>query len=196
MKKQKIAVMGGTFDPIHLGHLLMAEIVRSDAGMDRVLFIPAGNPPHKRDNEITSPEDRFQMTNLAIQDHPYFDVSRMEIDRPGYTYTVETMKLLEEQNDGSKEYYILLGADAFAYVPHWREAEKVISQARFIVVQRPGYMVESPENLPEIDFRTIFVPMMDISSTMIRERIKEQLSIRYMVPEAVRDYIETHGLYR
>ena len=196
MKKQKIAVMGGTFDPIHLGHLLMAEIVRSDAGMDRVLFIPAGNPPHKRDNEITSPEDRFQMTKLAIQNHPYFDVSRIEIDRPGYTYTVETLKMLEGQNDGSKEYYILLGADAFAYVPHWREAEKVISQARFIVVQRPGYTVETLENLPEINFQTVFVPLMDISSTLIRERIKEGLSIRYMVPESVREYIETNGLYR
>ena len=196
MKKQKIAIMGGTFDPIHMGHLLMAEIVRSDAGMDRVLFIPAGNPPHKRENEITSPEDRYQMTKLAIQDHSGFDVSRIEIDRPGYTYTVETLKMLEEQNDGTKEYYILLGADAFAYVPHWREAEKVIQQARFIVVQRPGYTVESPENLPEIHFQTAFVPLMDISSTMVRERIKEGRSIRYMVPESVRNYIESHDLYR
>ena len=194
--KQKIAVMGGTFDPIHMGHLLVAEIVRADAGMDRVLFIPAGEPPHKQDHQILSGEDRFRMTELAIQDHPYFDVSRMEIDRPGRTFTYETLQMLDDQNDGSKEYYYILGADAFAYVPHWREVQKVIRQTSFLVVRRPGHEITVPPEIEGIRYQIVEAALMDISSTMIRTRIREGKSIRYMVPDNVRLYIEEKGLYR
>ncbi len=194
--KQKIAVMGGTFDPIHLGHLLVAEIIRTDAGMDRVLFIPAGDPPHKQDYQILPGEERYRMTELAIQNHPYFDASRMEIDRPGRTFTYETLQMLEDQNDGSKEYFYILGADAFAYVPYWREVQRVIQQARFLVVRRPGYEIAVPPEIEGIRYQTIDAPLMEISSTMVRDRIRDGKSIRYMVPESVRLYIEEKGFYR
>ena len=193
--KQKIAIMGGTFDPIHLGHLMIAETVRSDAGMDRILFIPSGNPPHKQDHEITSPEDRFEMTRLAIADHPFFDVSRIEIDRPGTTYTYDTMRALNAENDGFCDYYFILGADAFDYVPHWKEAEKVIQEVQFLVVARPGYTVAPPANMPQIRYQTVEMPQIDISSTDIRNRAKEGRSIRYLVPEPVRAYIEERKIY-
>ncbi|MCR5004398.1 MAG: nicotinate-nucleotide adenylyltransferase [Clostridiales bacterium] len=194
--KQKIAVMGGTFDPIHMGHLMVAEIIRADAGMDRVLFIPAGEPPHKQGYQVLSGEERYRMTELAIQNNPYFEASRMEIDRPGRTYTYETLQMLEDQNDGSKEYYYILGADAFAYVPHWREVQKVIRRARFLVVRRPGHEIVVPSEIEGIRYQVVEAALMDISSTQIRGRIHEGKSIRYMVPENVRQYIEENGFYR
>ncbi len=192
--------MGGTFDPIHYGHLLAAEEARFRFALSQVLFVPCGIPPHKKPYEVTPAEHRYAMTVLATADNPYFRVSRIEIDRPGPSYSVDTVRLLREQFGGETELFFITGLDAVLEILTWRNPDDLIRLCQLIAVTRPGYdahrlrEVLPPHYLERVHL--LVIPGMDISSTMIRERVRRGEPIRYLTPDAVCDYIAKHGLYR
>ena len=194
--------MGGTFDPIHYGHLATAEEARIHFELDKVIFVPAGHPSHKKDYEVTPMEQRYIMTALAINSNPFFEISRMEIDRKGISYTVETLKQFAEEFGPDTSLYFISGADAVLDILTWKDVGGVLSFCTFIAATRPGYpMGQLWEKLAEIKklYNREVYPMevtdLDISSTEIRRRLKVGLSIRYLVPDNVRDYVEKIGLY-
>lgn len=195
---QRYGIMGGTFDPIHYGHLLVAEVAREELGLQRIIFIPCGTPAHKKDYLVTSAEMRWRMTLLAIQNNPGFEGSRLEIDRQGPSYAVDTLGELLEMYPGESPYFIT-GMDAILEILTWHRSGDLPDLARFVAAARPGYDVASARlKLPErflqrIDF--LRVPLLDISSTGIRQRVREGRSIRYMTPEPVREFILQEGLY-
>ena len=198
-KPQKIGVMGGTFDPVHFGHLVTAEAALSEFNLDRVLFVPSGQPPHKNPNLVGDSEHRYLMTICATLTNPAFDVSRVEIERTGATYTVDTLRLLQQEYGSNSHLYFITGADVIADVMNWKNSVEVLSMAGFIAATRPGYhfpecarqwFLEHGKELHEME-----VPAMAISSTDIRQRIKAGKPIRYLVPESVEYYIRKNGLY-
>ncbi|MDR3239054.1 MAG: nicotinate-nucleotide adenylyltransferase [Clostridiales bacterium] len=198
---KRVAVMGGSFDPIHFGHLAAAEAVRCQFHMQRVLFIPTGNPPHKC--PITSADDRCHMTQLAVAGHSCFDVSRMEIDRPGATHTVDTLKELRMACGPKTKIYFIAGADALEEMTSWNQAERLFSLCAFVAATRPGCDREALEKRAAA-IRTKYraqiyvaeVPALDISSSNLRERVRNGQSIKYLTPDAVEEYIRKHDLYR
>ncbi len=180
--------MGGTFNPPHLGHLIIADEVRTELDLDEVWFMPNQEPPHKESpNEVTSMH-RLEMVQRAIKDHPQFHVQTIELDRPGRSFTYDTMKLLMKQYD--HEFYFIIGADMIEYLPKWYKIEELLRLINFVGVNRPDYKHEPPYPI-----LTVSIPNLEVSSLMIRNRLKEQRSIRYFVPDAVREYIEENGLY-
>ncbi|CDX03270.1 Nicotinate-nucleotide adenylyltransferase [Desulfitobacterium hafniense] len=199
---KRIGIMGGTFDPLHYGHLVAAEMARHEFALEKVIFIPTGNPPHKVGRRVTSPGDRYEMVKRAVQDNSFFEVSDLEIQRKGYSYTVDTLKELHELYP-QHELYFITGADAFREIFTWREVQSVLSLSHFIGASRPGFdphefleelKRDYPEFLPHMHL--FDVPALAISSTDIRSRVKEGKPIRYLLPESVRLYIEETGLYR
>lgn len=195
----RLGVFGGSFDPVHFGHLRMAEEARTQAGLDRVLFIPTQVSPFKVGRQVTPGELRVQMLHIAVEDNPAFAVSDVEVARPGPSYTVETLRLLREQHPAA-ELLFLTGTDAVRDLPKWREPEEILSLARFLVAGRPGVdRAEVLHALPDTwEERISFIEMqeLDISSTYLRERIREGRSVRYLLPRAVEEFIAAHGLYR
>jgi nicotinate-nucleotide adenylyltransferase len=182
--------MGGTFDPIHLGHLVCASEVAYALALDEVVFVPAGRPWQKEGNAISPGEDRYEMARLATAGDPRFSVSRTEIDRPGQTYTVDTLR---ELADGETELFFVTGADALAQVATWRDVEALFALATFVGVGRPGYTVD-PSSLPgPVTF--VDTPPLAISATDCRSRVARGAPIRYLVPDAVASYIADRGLY-
>ncbi|MDP2234495.1 MAG: nicotinate-nucleotide adenylyltransferase [Actinomycetota bacterium] len=199
--KVRLGIMGGTFDPVHLGHLVTAEEALVQFNLDRVVFMPTGQPARKTDRAVTSAEHRYLMTVIATATNPDFDVSRMEIDRPGLTYTVDTMLALREQYGPQSELYFITGADAVWDIATWKDAERFRGLCTFIAATRPGYdleaaFVEYAEELAALDIEFIEVPALAISSTDIRERVSQRRPIRYLAPESVAGYIHKYGLYR
>ena len=199
---RKRGLMGGTFDPIHLGHLLAAGVAREAAGLDNILFMPAGKPPHKQESSITAAEHRFQMVAAAISGTPWFTVSDMETTREGATYTVDTLERLVRMEPETIWYYII-GADVVCDLENWRQIERVSGMCRFLALQRSGFPMrrirETMRLLKDrygMDITLISAPRIDISSSEIRNREARGLPIRYMVPEAVERYIHEHGLYK
>jgi nicotinate-nucleotide adenylyltransferase len=192
--------MGGTFDPIHYGHLIAAEEARFRFGLSRVIFVPCGVPPHKKPYEVTPAEHRYAMTVLATASNPHFVVSRVEIERPGPSYAVDTVKIFRQQFGERAELFFITGLDAVLEILTWKSHDELIRLCRFIAVTRPGYdAVKLRERLPSDYLERIdllAIPGMDISSTMIRERVRKGEPIRYLTPEAVCDYIAKHGLYK
>lgn len=193
--------MGGTFDPIHFGHLVTAEEALVQFNLDRVLFMPTGKPAFKAGTSVTPAEDRYLMTVLATASNPDFDVSRMEVDRPGLTYTVDTLRALRDANGPRTELFFITGADAVWDIVSWRDAETIADMATFIAVTRPGYDLDAARRAheeAETRFRIeyIEVPALAISSTDIRERVRTRRPIRYLTTESVGAYILKHGLYR
>ncbi len=192
--------MGGTFDPIHYGHLLAAEEARYRFGLSQVIFVPCGTPPHKKTYEVTPAEHRYAMTVLATASNQYFAVSRVEIDRPGPSYAVDTVKIFRHQFGERSELFFITGIDAVLEILTWKSHDELIQLCRFIAVTRPGYDAQKlreklpPSYLTKIDL--LVIPGLDISSTMIRERVRKGEPIRYLTPDAVCDYIVKHGLYR
>lgn len=184
----RLGIMGGTFDPIHLGHLVAASEAHSRFALDRILFIPAARPWQR--SGYSDPEDRFLMTSLAAAGHRAFSVSRLELDRRGPTYTSETLKLLKEQH-GDAELFLILGADAAAGVPGWHHPEKVLELAGLIVPNRPG----APALTADIPHHPLEMPAIEISSTDIRNRVRSGRPIDFLVPDAVADHIWSSGLY-
>lgn len=196
----RVGVLGGTFDPPHIGHLVAAEEARVRLHLERVYFVPAGTPPHKMDEPVTPVEHRLEMVTRAIASNPYFVVSRVDVDRPGPSYTVDTLALLRQQLGADTELYFILGIDSLADLPNWREPQRIIELCHLAVVDRPGYDadISSLERvLPGLSRRVEFVPMpqLEISSTELVERVRQGLPIRYQVPAAVEEYIYAHRLY-
>ncbi|MFH1678957.1 MAG: nicotinate-nucleotide adenylyltransferase [Candidatus Omnitrophota bacterium] len=187
----KIGILGGTFNPIHLGHLIMAEEVRQKVGLNKVVFVPANLPPHKENGEIILASHRIKMLRLAIRENPYFSVSDIEIKRGGRSYTIDTIKEFSKIYRGD-ELYFIIGSDLFKYLNEWKDLKEIISLVKFIVVTRPGYPLE---NLPDY-ITTIEIRAVDISAFGVRQFIKESHSFRYLVPEVVRRYIISKGLYK
>ncbi len=192
--------MGGTFDPIHYGHLLAAEEARFRFNLKQVIFIPSGVPPHKKPHEVTTAEHRYAMTVLATASNPCFVVSRIEIDRKGPSYAVDTVKILRQQFGEGVELFLIIGLDAALEILTWKNHHELIRLCQFITVTRPGYDVKKlHEYLPHHYLERInllSMPGIDISSTMIRERVQKNETIRYLTPDSVCDYIAKHGLYK
>jgi nicotinate-nucleotide adenylyltransferase len=184
--------MGGTFDPIHNGHLVAASEVASAFNLDEVVFVPTGQPWHKK--AVTAAEHRYLMTVIATAANPRFTVSRVDIDRPGVTYTVDTLTDLAAQYPDSDLFFIS-GADAIVQILSWKEIDRVWSLAHFIAVTRPGHQLSLPE-APEGSISVLEVPALAISSSDIRERVPDQKPIWYLVPDGVVQYIGKHQLYR
>jgi nicotinate-nucleotide adenylyltransferase len=189
----KLGVLGGTFDPVHIAHLLLAEQAREQLELDRVLFVPAGDPWRKAYRRVTPAAHRLAMTRLAIAGDPGFAVDECEIKREGATYTADTLRELHSRFAGA-ELYLLLGEDALADLPFWHEPESLAENATIVVAPRGGVV------LPELPFDPdrvvrIRMPFMDISSTDLRDRARHGKSLRYLVPDAVVDYIREHNVY-
>ena len=192
--------MGGTFDPIHNGHLSIAHSVAEQLDFDRVLFIPTGNPNFKQDRKVTPGPARAHMVKLAIKGHEHFELDTCEVDRAGITYTADTLKELTERFPGA-ELYFIMGADSAATLVHWRRAEQVADLCHIVVVQRPGQSMEfvraALKSSPiAFSVRYVDVPQVDVSSTDIRERVRRGDTIEDMLPRAVAEYIENNGLYK
>lgn len=191
----KLGVFGGTFDPVHHGHLIVAEYVRERVGLDRVLFIPTLISPHKVDAPVTSPVHRLAMLRAAVKSNPFFQVSDMEIERGGVSYTVDTLRLMGEEN-ATDEFFLLIGADNLAEFRSWKDPGGIVKRARLVVMNRPGFAGTPADlSLPE-DIIQCPVPSIDISATEIRRRVQKGLTISYLVPASVYRYIERHRLYR
>lgn len=201
----RTGILGGTFDPIHLGHLAIAEEAREALGMERVLFVPAGIPPHKPGRRIAPAADRVAMVETAIADNPAFFLSRVEVDRPGPSWAVDTVALLSEAERAAgrdPDLWWILSAEAFAAISTWRDPQRLIAGCRMAVVPRAGAERPTPawieSCLPGAADRVAVVdgPELGVSSSLIRERVASGRSIRYLVPDAVAAYIAGHRLYQ
>lgn len=201
-KVNHLGIMGGTFDPIHYGHLVAAETARIEFSLAKVLFIPTGKPPHKQKKQVTPADLRYEMVRQAIEDNPDFDISRIEIDREGPSYTIDTLRLLHQDYPNS-ELFFITGTDAFKEIFFWREAEEILRLTHFIAASRPGFeargfLEQAVEKNPNVIGRIhlLEVPALAISSTDIRARRQRGQSIRYLLPEAVRQFVYAQGLYQ
>ncbi len=186
--------MGGTFDPIHNGHLVAASEVAHRFGLDEVIFVPTGQPWQKTDRVVSRSEDRYLMTVVATASNPMFSVSRVDIERPGPTYTADTLTDLHSEYPDA-ELYFITGADALGQILTWQRLEELFELAHFVGVTRPGYTLDD-EHLPEGSVRLVEVPAMAISSTDCRRRVGEGRPVWYLVPDGVVQYISKRGLYR
>lgn len=198
---KKIGILGGTFNPVHMAHLIIAEIAQEEAGLDDILFIPSGCSYLKDAADIASAKDRINMTGLAIEDNPHFALSTVEIDRGGNSYTCDTLMELKERYP-DQEYYIILGADNLFTMEQWKDPEVIFHNAKILAAVRGGKKrADMEEKIAELkekydaDITLLNVRHVDISSSMIREKIAQGRSIRYMLPEKVRAYIMKNHLY-
>ena len=218
----QIGIFGGTFNPIHQGHLAIAEDVLKTVGLDRILFIPAGRPPHKKGHKILPPGHRLEMVRLAVQDHPGFEVSDLEVGRSGKSFTIDTVESLEKSHPKGTRFYLILGLDAFLDFSSWRAEKELRSRCHFIVVSRPGFRFAdlgrlpflkgvSPESLRELDAggrlrhdhplspRTqmilVRVTARDISATEIRSHLSGGKRLKNLLPPPVESYIIRQDLY-
>lgn len=192
----KIAVMGGTFNPIHYAHLISAEEVRENFGYEKILFIPTARPPHKSQPNIVSAAHRYQMVLLATKENPFFEVSRIELDREGPSYTIHTIKALRDIYGQTAEISWIIGADSLIEYKIWKDFDNVLKQCTLIATTRPNYNLEKVPMQIRNRVKNLQVTGIDISATDIRQRIRNNLSIRYLVPESVASYIDKHKLYR
>ena len=196
----RLGIMGGTFDPIHHGHLVAAEQAFDDLALDMVVFMPAGSPAFKQDKQVSDGERRYAMTLLATSDNPHFMASRFEVDRPGITFTADTLRRLRTLYPDNVAFYFITGADAIAEVLTWRDADAIASLAHLVGATRPGYdLAQAKARFAEspIDFDVTYleVPALAISSSSLRERVVAGQSLRYLTPDPVIGYIHKHQLY-
>jgi nicotinate-nucleotide adenylyltransferase len=188
----RIGVMGGTFDPIHHGHLVAASEVAASFDLDEVVFVPTGRPWQKSD--VTASEHRYLMTVIATASNPSFTVSRVDIDREGPTYTIDTLRDLQRERPDA-EYFFISGADAVAQILSWRDHDELWDMAHFVAVSRPGHVLNT-SGLPSSDVSQLAIPALAISSTDCRERVRNGQPVWYLVPDGVVQYIAKHHLYR
>lgn len=199
----RLGVFGGTFDPVHHGHLLLAELTREQLHLDAVWFLPACTPPHKQSRVLTSAEQRVEMLQLAIGGHPSFAVCTLEIERGGLSYTVDTLEALHRKAP-ERELFLLLGADSLADLPTWHEPARICQLALPVIAPRPGSTTDlselariiPPSRIAQIERCLVRMPLVELSSREIRARVHGGLSIRYQTTRAVEKYIEQAGLYR
>lgn len=194
-RNRRVGVMGGTFDPIHHGHLVAASEVAGLFELDEVVFVPTGEPWQKSGREVSPAEDRYLMTVIATASNPRFSVSRVDIDRPGQTYTVDTLKDLRRASGEGTELFFITGADALAQIFSWRNAGELFELAHFIGCTRPGHTLSDP-GFPDGGVSLVEVPALAISSTDIRRRQQDGEPVWYLVPDGVVQYISKRGLYR
>ncbi len=201
-KKQRLGIMGGTFDPVHYGHLVAAEGARHSFSLEKVIFVPAGKPPHKHGHAASAPRIRYKMTCLAIASNPFFSSSTIEVERPGPSYTIDTVRTMMRLYP-AKSIYFITGTDAIAEIFSWKDAGSLLSMCNFVAAARPGYCFKAlnkklgslPNSLKQ-NISFMEVPALDISSTDIRQRVREGKPIKYLLPESVEDYILKNNLYR
>jgi len=201
--RRRIGIMGGTFDPVHIGHLMLAERAYEQFQLETVLFMPSGNPPHKRErSDVTDAFDRLEMVRLAIQDNPHFSLDAEEILRRGYTYTNETLQILKSKNPDT-DYYFIIGGDSLMAFDTWMKPDVIAANCTLLAAVRDGLNIQTMEqkmnDLHErygADIRLLHTPDVDISSSQIRMWIQNGRSVRYYIPDAVLTYICNKGLYR
>jgi nicotinate-nucleotide adenylyltransferase len=191
-----IGIMGGTFDPVHNGHLIVAEQARERMKLDEVWFMPSYQPPHKETSPIAESMHRLSMIRLAIAGHPQFRICEIEYEREGTSYTIDTTSLLVDQYP-QHQFSWIIGSDMVAYLPKWYRIDDLVAQISFIGLQRPGYDLTEQKLPPHIlnALTMVDMPQIDISSTDIRRRLTEGLTVRYLVPHSVFDYIQENHLY-
>lgn len=200
---RKIGIMGGTFDPIHYGHLMLAEQIRTSFHLDEIIFIPVGKPPHKAHFNSANQVDRYEMAVLATGNNSFFKVSDIETKRTETTYTIDTIRLLKKTLPDCDELYFITGADAILLLDSWKNYEELVKMVRFVAATRPGIDLERlNDKVSELTIKygavidVCYIPALAISSTDIRRRVNEEKSIRYLLPESVEAYIESKGLYK
>ncbi len=196
-RRYRLGVMGGTFDPIHHGHLVAGSEVAAQFGLDEVVFVPTGVPWQKREREVSMPEDRYLMTVIATASNPRFSVSRVDIDRDGDTYTVDTLKDLHAERGPDVDLFFITGADAVRQILTWYGADELFDLAHFVGVTRPGVPMTADDlkHLPEGRVTLLEIPALAISSTDCRERVRASAPIWYLVPDGIVQYIAKRGLY-
>jgi nicotinate-nucleotide adenylyltransferase len=192
---QRIGVMGGTFDPIHHGHLVAASEVAQVFALDEVVFVPTGQPWQKDDRQVSPSEDRYLMTVIATASNPRFSVSRIDIDRGGPTYTIDTLRDLRTERGDEAELFFITGADALAQIMSWQDVNELFALAHFVGVTRPGHRLTG-DGLPKDKVSLVEVPALAISSTDCRERVGRGEPIWYLVPDGIVQYIAKRRLYR
>lgn len=191
----EIGLFGGSFNPPHLAHLVVAEIVRDQFSLDEVWWVPNATPPHKSEADLASADHRLAMTRAAVADNPAFEVCDIEIERAGVSYTVETVRVLQEQHPDTA-FGLIIGSDSLDYFAEWRRPDEIAERVSLIVYKRPGGIESVADPRFANHVRYVAAPVMEISGTEVRARRRAGRSIRYLVPTAVREYIETHDLYR
>ena len=190
-KRQKVGILGGTFNPPHVGHLMIADQVRDQLDLDKILFLPTAEPPHSSvEKKTISADIRVEMLDLATMDNPDFGMELYEVQTGGKNYTYDTMKALIDLYPGV-DFYFIVGGDMIADLPTWHEIDKLVELVQFVGVNRPNYKAESDYPIIMVD-----VPLVDISSSKIRQKVATDCSIKYLVPESVRHYIAVEGLYQ
>lgn len=197
-----LGILGGTFDPIHQAHLILAELTRERLGLERILFTPAGDPPHKQERRKSPARHRQRLVELAITGNPQFELCPVDLERPGPHYSIDTIRLIREQYALSADQcFFIIGGDSLRDLPTWHQPQHLITLCRLAVIHRPGYQPELDDLeglVPGLRERLVWVetPQLEISASEIRRRVAQGQSIRYQVPEAVKTYIEEHGLYQ
>jgi len=201
----KVGLLGGSFDPVHLGHLVVAEEALWRLGLERVVFVPGRLPPHKLHRRLAPPDDRLRMVQLAIEGNPAFEVSDIELRREGPSYSIDTVNELRAASNGQWDIHFLIGADTLPELPTWHRVSELADLCKFVVFSRPGASLDAlgalrgslrEDQVAAIARRRLQIPLIGISSTEIRRRVCQGRSIRYLVPEGVRRYIAERGLYR
>ncbi len=200
----RIGLFGGSFNPIHVGHLIASRAVAEQLCLDRLYLIPASVPPHRTAKSLAAPEHRLAMLRLAVQGEPLFEISDFEIGRAGPSYTILTVEEFGRRLGAQAELFWLIGADSLPELAHWYEAQRLVDACQIVTAARPGHEPDlaqlrsrfSPEQVERLKAGILQTPRIDVSASEIRRRSGEGLSIRYLVPDAVADYITTHGLYK
>ena len=201
---KRIGLFGGSFNPVHTGHLILAEYAREETALDEILFVPARTPPHKPLQPLAPAEDRLEMLDLAIKGNSTFQSSDLELNRSGPSYTLQTVMELKKSKEEKEKLFLILGADSILDLPNWWRSKELIEEVEIIGLKRPGYSMEQLEDLHsyfaedtvrELRESLIEAPLLQISATEIRNRIINEKSIRYLVPDPVRDYIRENELF-
>jgi len=190
IERKKVGILGGTFNPPHVGHLIVADQVCQQLDLEKMYFMPSANPPHRDGKEAIDANHRLKMVEAAIQDNPYFNIERNEIERGGKSFTYDTMIQLIEQHPDT-DYYFVIGGDMVEYLPKWYEIDKLLQLIQFVGVNRPGYALATEYPIIWVD-----VPLIDISSTMLRKKIKMNCTVQYLIPNRTLEYIYEKGLYQ
>jgi nicotinate-nucleotide adenylyltransferase len=202
VRERRVGILGGTFDPIHVGHLVVAEDCWFQLRLDEVLFVPAGAPPHKRGRPVSAAADRVAMVELAIAGNPHFRLSRADVDRPGISYSVDSVRTIQAEVRSEARLYFIIGNDSLADLPSWHEPNLLLDLCQIVAVNRPGYppfdlgRLESAIPRARERITVLEVPSLDVAASDIRRRVSDGWPITYLVPSAVRDYIAERGLYR
>jgi nicotinate-nucleotide adenylyltransferase len=190
MTNKRIGLFGGTFDPIHLGHLIVAQEALEVAQLDKIVFIPAFSPPHKSQDPLSPAADRLAMVQTVLMDDKRFVVSSYEVDKGGTSYTVETLQHFSHEFP-SADLFFIMGADSFQQIMSWKNPQQIAKMATLLVIARPGFLVTQGE----IPYKSVVIPELPISSSIIRDKIRAGKSIKYLVPESAFHYIKKHNLY-